>query len=121
MKLSEIEIVVGAYITQEVIPNIPSTLERFLIGAGSALVLNKGEVFIGEYIPILKKLGIMDNNGEIDIARLYSASKQGLKSSGGKIEYKSFTFNENDVDKLYSMLKEVEDGKQALHSKNPSL
>lgn len=107
MKLAEIEIVLGKYIMQEVIPNIPSTLERFMIGAGATLFIGKGEVLLNKYTPILKSMDIIDVEGNVDIDKLYTASIEGMKASGGKIEYKGMTFNQTDIDKLYSMLKGV--------------
>ncbi len=105
MKIPEIEIVIGRYIKNEVLPNIPNQLERFMVGAGATLMLGKSEILVKKHLDTLQKMDIIDGEGEVDIDKLYTASKEGMNAAGGTIKYKSMVFNQNDIDKLYSMLK----------------
>lgn len=106
MKIADVELIVGKYVKDEVLPNIPNSFERFMVGAGATLVIGKGEVLVQKHLPMLKQMEIIDNDGNVDIDRLYTASTNGMSAAGGSVKYKSFTFNQGDVDKLYSMLKE---------------
>lgn len=108
MKLSDIEIILGLYIKDEVLPHIPNTLTRFAVATGSALAIGKGELLIKEYMPIIKALGIIDVDGNVNIDALYKASKEGLDATGGKIQIGGLIFNSDDIEKLYGMLKEQE-------------
>lgn len=107
MKIPDIEIVVGKYIKDEVIPHIPSTLAKFMIATGAALVIGKGETLIGKHLPMLTAIGVMGEDGDVDIDKLYNAARDGLAMSGGTVQFQGMIFNQTDVDKLYSMLKEV--------------
>ena len=105
MKLDQIELVLAQYIKQEIIPAIPNTFIKFALAGGSFLVMGKAERLIQQYLPMLQSMDIIDAEGNVDIDALYSATKEGLKATNGKLEIKGLIFNQNDVDKLYSMLK----------------
>ncbi len=105
MKIPEIEIVIGKYIKNEVLPNIPNQLERFIVGAGSTLLVGKSEMLINKHLDMLQKMDIINEEGNVDIDKLYTAAKDGMAAAGGNVKYKSLIFNQNDIDKLYSMLK----------------
>lgn len=105
MKIVDVELVIGKYIKQEVIPAIPNPLLKFALASGSVLVMGKAERLIQKYLPMLQSMDIIDEEGNVDIDSLYSASKEGLKATNGKLEIKGMIFNQNDIDKLYSMLK----------------
>lgn len=107
MKIPEIEIVVGKYIKNEVIPHIPSTLTKFMVATGAALAIGKGETLINKHIPMLKAIGVMNEEGDVDVDKLYNAARDGLTMSGGIVQFQGMIFNQTDIDKLYSMLKEV--------------
>ena len=106
MKLSDIEIVIGIYIKEEVLPHIPTTLGKFAIATGSAMFLGRGEALISKHMPMLKTMGVVGDDGDIDIDMLYDASKEGLEATGGKVDIRGMIFNQSDLDKLYSMLKQ---------------
>lgn len=108
MKLSDIEVVLGFYIKDEVLPHIPNTLARFAVATGSALAIGKGELLLQKYMPLMNTLGIIDANGDVDIDALYKASKEGLEATGGKLQVSGLIFNNDDIEKLYRMLKEQE-------------
>lgn len=107
MKLDQIELVLAQYIKQEVIPAIPNPIIKFALAGGSFLAIGKFEKLIEQYLTILQSMDIIDKEGNIDIDSLYSAAKEGLKATGGKLDIKGLIFNQNDIDKLYSMLKGV--------------
>lgn len=104
MKIADLEIAIGKYIKSEVAPNIPNTLERFMIYTGSALVLGKGERLIEKHLPMLNKMDIINAEGDIDVELLYQAAKQGMRATG-TVQIKSLIFNEGDLDKLYEFIK----------------
>lgn len=105
MKIVDVELVLGKYIKEVVMPVIPSSLMKFALASGSALVLGKAEKLIQEHLKLLQSMDIIDKEGNVDIEALYKAAKEGIRATGGKVEFKGFIFNEQDIDKLYSMMK----------------
>lgn len=105
MKIADIELIIGKYVKDEILPNIPNSLEKFMIGAGATLMIGKGEVLAQKHLPLLRQMEIVDNDGNVDIDKLYTASTNGMSAAGGNVKYKSMTFNQSDIDKLFSMLK----------------
>lgn len=103
MKIADLEIGIGKYIKQEVIPNLPDGFHKFLVYTGSVLVLGKGEQLIQKHLPTLETMDIIDKSGDIDIDKLYAAAKEGMKAAGS-VEYKGMTFNSKDVDSLYKFI-----------------
>lgn len=106
MKISDIEIVLAKYVNAEMLPVMPTTLSKFSLVAASTLMIGKTEKLIEKHKDIIQTLGIIDNEGNVDVDALYVAAKEGMKASNGRLEIKSFTFNQADIDKLYKMLKE---------------
>ena len=105
MKIVDVELVIGKYIKDVVIPVVPNSLMKFALATGSVLVMGKAEKLIQEHMKLLQSMEIIDQEGNVDIEALYKAAKEGIKATGGKIEIKGFIFNEQDIDKLYSMMK----------------
>lgn len=105
MKIVDVELVLGKYIKEVVMPVMPNSLMKFALASGSALVLRKTEKLIQEHMKLLQSMEIIDQDGNVDIEALYKAAKEGIKATGGKIEIKGLIFNEQDIDKLYSMMR----------------
>lgn len=105
MKIPELELVIGKYIKDVMLPVMPSSLMKFALATGSVLVMGKAEKLIQQYLPMLKAMDIIDQDGNVDTEALYKAAKEGIKATGGKIEVKGFIFNDQDIDKLYSMMR----------------
>ena len=104
MKIADLEIAISKYIKSEVAPNIPNTLERFMVYTGSVLVLGKGEKLIQKHLPTLKSMDIINDQGDVDVDLLYQAAKEGIRATG-TVQIKSLIFNEADLDKLYQFIK----------------
>ena len=54
--------------------------------------------------PLIKEIGIFDEDNNIDIDMLYNYSKEAIKHSG-QFTLMGIIFNESDIDKLYEYLK----------------
>ena len=106
MKLTDIELGIIEYIQNEIAVKATGVL-KFLIYTGSFLGATKGEKLIAQYLPILKNMALIDEEGNIDIEALYDAAKLGIKQSGS-FEFKGIIFDEKDIDKLYNYIKNKE-------------
>ncbi len=94
----------------EIIPRLPSGKG---IGAGIALALimdgSRDYILSLRDNPAVKLMHIMDEQGNIDIDRLYSAARPKFenKLSVDVPFIGSLKFDQNDVDKLYKFIQEA--------------
>lgn len=103
---------VAAYLDAEVMPHIDaSSWQKVAIGTAMSLAIHRAD----RYIPILqensfvKNLGLIDENGAVDVAALVPEIKKNLPKEGMKIDLPmvgSITLHEADVDKLYKYIKQ---------------
>ena len=96
------------YIDSEIISKI-SDWRRWIIGAGSSIYLTKAaEIFnMLKSQPMIRQLGIIDDNDMIDIDLLYAEIKK--QAARGPITFEipmigATTTNENDIDKIYAAI-----------------
>lgn len=103
MKIQDIQINILRYIEAELMPSL-SGLNKFMMCTASILGADVIERLVIKYYNTLKMLDIIKENDEIDIEKLYQASKVAMKNSE-KIEFMNFVFRENDIDIIYKYLK----------------
>lgn len=98
------------YADNEVIPHLPGGKG---IGAGIMLALimegSREKILALRENPAVKLMHIMDEQGNIDIDRLYSAARPKFenKLSVDVPFIGSLKFDQNDVDKLYKYIQEA--------------
>ena len=102
---------VAQYADNEIIPHLPTGKG---IGAGIALALimdgGKSRILALKDHPAVQMMGIMDEDGNIDIDRLYNAAR--TRVGGKKIPWDipvigELKFDVNDVDRLYKYIQEA--------------
>ena len=95
----------------EIIPHLPTGKG---IGAGIALALimdgGKSRILALKDHPAVQMMGIMDEEGNIDLERLYNAAR--ARVDGKKIPWDipvigELKFDVNDVDRLYKYIQEA--------------
>lgn len=97
---------VSAYLDNELMPKLNKTgLERVLTGTAIGLFLNKNRNIVDNYKDnkIVKMLGVIDEEGNIDIETLSKELKNNITNDGIKVEIPmlgKITFHKEDVDKL---------------------
>ena len=102
---------VAQYADNEIIPHLPAGKG---IGAGIALALimdgGKSRILALKDHPAVQMMGIMDEDGNIDLDRLYNAAR--TQVDGKKIPWNipvigELKFDVNDVDRLYKYIQEA--------------
>lgn len=102
---------VAQYADNEIIPHLPTGKG---IGAGIALALildgGKNRILALKDHPAVQMMGIMDEDGNIDLDRLYNAAR--TRVDGKKIPWDipiigELKFDVNDVDRLYKYIQEA--------------
>lgn len=97
-----------SYLDAELLPHLP-TGKALIVGAAAALYIRKAPDIARQLIgmPAVKLLGIIDEQGNIDIDELYNAV---LPQVRGTFDLSvplvgNLTFDRAEIDKLYSYLK----------------
>ena len=102
---------VAKFADNEIIPHLPTGKG---IGAGIALALimdgGKSRILALKDHPVVQMMGIMDDEGSIDLDRLYNTAR--ARVDGKKIPLTipvigELRFDVNDVDRLYKYIQEA--------------
>lgn len=104
VSLNQIQLGVVEFIEKEIAIKAIG-LQKFLYYGASFLVANNIEQIFRSAIenPIVKSLGFLNGENNIDIDKLYQVAKYAIQKSG-KITIGGVILGENDVEKLYSII-----------------
>lgn len=115
MKLTEMQLysAINEYLDKEIMPlgaNM-QMLNQFLFGVQVGVIKRKIQSLVKGYIdsPTIKALGLIDTDGKIDIETLYDATKDMFQQMK-YIEIAGVRLSENDLHKLYSIMKKYDNG-----------
>ena len=97
---------VTRYIDNEIVPKVEG-LSKIAVGIMLAGAVNRGDSIIVQIkaIPVVKMIGIVDDENRVDIETIYEELKKQVEREPismvlpgvGKV-----TFNHDDIDKMYS-------------------
>ena len=98
---------VGRYIDNELMPKVPG-IRKWMLGIAGIYSGQMIETKIKEYGSVLKSVGIMSEDGMIDIDKFLPHMKAIASQSGPVTEHIALlgdiTFDASDVEKLYSYI-----------------
>ena len=63
ISLSKISQVLPEFVDTRLMPSAPSTM-KWILGGSTFLILHQADTLIGKYLPMLKQVGIVDNNNK---------------------------------------------------------
>lgn len=107
VSIKQIESGIASYLDSELMPMLPqSGLEKVILGTGVSLLLKKNINKIDQIrtMPVVKAMGIFDEEGNVDIETLKDEVKNHLPEEGIKYDIPmigTITFRKGDIDKLY--------------------
>lgn len=107
VSIDKIEQGVANYLDSELMPQLQNNgFEKIIIGTVASLLIRKTGTIIEGYKDnkLVKMLGIMDDNGNVDVDTLMEEVKKNMPKEGVKIDVPvigMLTFHKEDVDKLY--------------------
>lgn len=109
--LNQIKLGVANYIEAEILPKIGGW-QKWVIGAAVSMALNRSDALYEQLRanPVIQTLGVIDNDGYIDIDTLYGEVKKQAQKNSISFEVPmvgKLTLNETDVDKIYNYIKGV--------------
>lgn len=109
VSVNQIQAGVVKYVDEEIIPKA-SGIEKWLIGVYVSLASKKSGEIVTKMkdMPVIKMLGVIDDNGMVDIDTLYEELLNQAKSKGSvSINMPVVgvvTLNYTDVEKLYQCI-----------------
>lgn len=106
--LPQVQRGLAAYIDSEFVNKL-TDWRKWVVGAGAAMALQDFPAIVGHYKnnEVVKMLGIIDSNDNVDVDKLYNQFK--AQAQKGAITFNlpmlgAVTLNEADVDKLYRFI-----------------
>lgn len=112
VSVNKIEHGIANYLDAELMPRFQGNgVERVIVGTVASLVIRKSGAIVNSYKDndLVKMLGIMDNDGNIDIDVLAEELKNNITKDGVKVNIPvigTITFHKEDVTKLYDYIME---------------
>ena len=76
--------------------------------AGTFLILHQADTLIGKYLPMLKQVGIVDENNKVDIEVAKGFINSAFDKSGA-VEYLGFKFDKPDGEALINIMEKYKD------------
>lgn len=110
VSVDKIEQGVANYLDAELMPQLKGNgIEKVIVGTTASLLIRKTGTIIEGYKDnkLVKMLGIIDDNGAVDVDTLVEEVKKNIPKEGIKVEVPilgTLTFHKDDVDKLYDYI-----------------
>ena len=103
MKINNLPVAILAYVESILLPKIPSSLGKWMTYAGVMMKMPGMTKMIEQYIPMFKEFGAINENGDIDLAKLREIGISAFEKVP-VIEIADFDFDQNDFEAFISYL-----------------
>ena len=107
ISLNKFQQVFIEFVDQRLIPSAPPTM-KWLLGGTSFLILRQADSMINEYLPILRSLGLVNENGQLDV-ELVRGFLSSAFSKSEKITFKGITFDAQEGEALIAIMEKYKD------------
>lgn len=110
VSVDKIEKGVANYLDAELMPQLEkNSLEKVMVGTVASLLIRKTGTIIEGYKDnkLVQMLGIMDEEGNVDVDTLVTELKKNITKEGVKVDIPvlgTLTFHKDDIDKLYDYI-----------------
>lgn len=108
VSINQIEKGVASFLDAELMPNLPQNgIQKVMAGTAMSLMIKRTGNMVKEFSnnSFIKMLGIMDQEGNVDIDTLKNELKNNISDSGVVVDIPmigTMTFRKSDVDNLYN-------------------
>lgn len=107
ISLSKISQVLPEFVDTRLIPSAPSTM-KWILGGSIFLILHRADAILGQYLPMLKQVGLVDEDQKLDIELAKGFINSAFDKSG-TVEYLGFKFDKSDGEALVNLLEKYKD------------
>lgn len=107
ISINKIQTVLPEFVNLRLMPNAPDMV-KWILGGATYTFLKNSDAVIGNYLPLGKTLGIINNNNQIDInvARNFF---EGAFKTCENISFMNFKFSKADSDALIDIMENYRD------------
>lgn len=103
MNVSNLSVAVLSYAEANLLPQIPDTFVRWLTYAALLAKMPQLEKMVNQYMPTLKEMQAVDDNGNIDLAKLRPIGIAAFEKVP-IVKIADFDFNRNDFENFMNFL-----------------
>lgn len=107
ISLSKIQTVLPEFIDTRLMPSAPAHV-KWLIGGGTFLILHQADSIIEQYKPMMKSVGILNDNNQLDID-LFKGFINTAFDKSGPVERYGFRFDRSDGEALAAIMRKYKD------------
>lgn len=102
---SNVPVVLSGFIEREIAPKATSGTQRFLTYSAAYLVSKKASEMLQRenYVKNMREIGVMDDEGLIDLDFLREMATYSMQKAGGKVEVMGVVLDQSDVDSAYQL------------------
>ena len=95
--------IVREYVSDVVFPKAPTPTHQFGIGFLLPYIDRMIDQKVAQALPALQALGVINENGKIDLDMAKSAAAQALEKAGGSVTMAGYSADKTDLDALFGI------------------
>lgn len=107
ISLSKLQQVIPEFVDSRLIPSAPSSI-KWVLGGGTFIVLQRMDVIVNQYSPMLKKMGIITEDNRVDIEMAKGFINSAFDKSG-TVEVYGFRLDKADGEFFVNLLEKYKD------------
>ncbi|MGE9985996.1 hypothetical protein [Desulfovibrio sp. SGI.169] len=106
---TDIATIYAGFVDNELAPKAVSGLQRFMAYGSVFVAQHRATEYFAnpDLVAQLKSIGVMDNDGMIDLDYTKEMASFAMQKSGGKVTVMGLILDQSDIDKLYQLGKAV--------------
>lgn len=103
VSVNSISSIVKDFIQTAVIPKAPGPLMQFGLGFMTPYIPMTVDQQLTKYLPTLKMIGLVNENGHIDLEKAKMSAINALDQVSGKLNVFGYMIDRTDIESLYSI------------------
>lgn len=107
ISLGKLQQVIPEFVDSRLMPSAPSFV-KWTLGGATFIVLQRMDVLLSKYTPMLKTMGIITEDNKID-SELLAGFINSAFTKSGKVEVLGFNFDKLDGEALITILEKYKD------------
>ncbi len=107
ISLNKIQNVLPEFVDTRIMPNV-SAKSKWLAGGGTFLILRQADSIIDKHSPVLKQLGLVNENNQLDI-ELFKGVINSAFDKSAEVDFMGFTFDRHDGEALIGIMEKYRD------------
>lgn len=108
ISLSKIQNVLPEFVDTRLIPSAPSHI-KWLLGGSTFIILRQADAMIAQYLPMMKSLGLVNDQNQLDIEMAKGFINSAFDKSGN-VPLFGFNFDKSDGEAFIGILEKYKDG-----------